>query len=67
MCRKYLTHVQKSVFEGNVTDKQYKNLENALAGIIDCEIDQVAIYKHISNAEIVKEIIGYHITNDNIF
>lgn len=66
MCRKYLNHVQKSVFEGNVNDKQYKALKNALAGIIDCEQDQVAVYKHVGDKEIVKDIIGYHLTNDNI-
>ena len=65
VCRKYLIHVQKSVFEGFITEKQLEKLKNNLKKCIDCENDQVAIYIYKNNA-VEKEIIGYHITMDNI-
>ena len=66
ICRKNLTHVQKSVFEGNVNEKQLRSLKSALAGNINFELDQIAIYKYVGRKNIEKEVIGYHITTDNI-
>lgn len=65
-CRKYLTHVQKSVFEGFVEEKKLGAMKNTLAKIINPDTDQIAIYKCHKNGLIEKEIIGYHITTDNI-
>lgn len=42
--RKYLHHVQKSVFEGEITLSQLARLESEVLGIIDREKDSVIIY-----------------------
>lgn len=34
ICRKYLLHVQKSVFEGMITEAKLKRLKNELAQVI---------------------------------
>lgn len=65
ICRKYLTHVQKSVFEGNLSEKQLQKIKSELKKWINPENDQIAIYK-IRNGLVEKECIGYHIIQDNI-
>lgn len=65
-CRQYLTHVQKSVFEGYISEKQLNTLKDALIKMIDFESDQIAIYRCTTGNTIMKEIVGYHITMDNI-
>ncbi len=65
-CRRYLTHVQKPVFEGFITDKQLLALKNKLKHYIDPESDQIAIYKQGKLKQVEKETIGYHIVNDNV-
>ena len=42
---KYLKPVQKSVFEGFLTDRSLSKLQGELARIIDCDADSVLIYK----------------------
>ena len=66
ICRKHLTHVQKSVFEGTITDKKYVRLKESLKMVIDPDEDQIAIYIFDSLKYASKEMIGYHITQDNI-
>lgn len=43
--RKYLHHVQKSVFEGEITLSQIARLEREILSVIDFERDSVIIYK----------------------
>ena len=45
ICRKYLVHVQKSVFEGVLTDKRLTMLKADLKKIIDVSTDNVCIYQ----------------------
>lgn len=66
ICRRYLIHVQKSVFEGYLTDKQLCNIKSGLQKIIAPDNDQVAIYKLAQRGVSEKEIIGYYISQDNI-
>ena len=66
ICRKYLTHVQKSVFEGEITEKNLIRLKNELQRVIDYDEDQVTIYEFDSVRYASKDIIGYHIMTDNI-
>jgi CRISPR-associated protein Cas2 len=66
LCRKYLTHVQKSVFEGFISERQLGALEKRLHVLINCEEDQIAIYRCTNLECIKKELIGYHMTQDNI-
>ncbi len=45
VARKYLYHVQKSVFDGDLTEAQLTRLEKMVLEIIDEERDNVIIYK----------------------
>ena len=45
VARKYLYHVQKSVFEGDLTEAQLYKLEKLILEIIDKDRDSVIIYK----------------------
>ena len=64
-CRRYLLHVQKSVFEGYIAEGKLNKLKRDLHRIIDTGCDQVAIYRY-EKGKMYKEIIGYHIEMDNI-
>ncbi len=66
ICRKYLSHVQKSVFEGEVTANKLDRLKHELANVIDYENDQIAIYEFDTLRYSAKEVIGYQITTDNV-
>ena len=43
-CRQYLHHVQRSVFEGRLSDAQVLRLTHALRRVIDASYDDVTIY-----------------------
>lgn len=58
ICRKYLVHVQKSVFEGNITEGQLKQLKNELFQLIKIEEDAVCIYRFESPKYTRKEELG---------
>lgn len=57
-CRKYLLHVQKSVFEGDITESKLNKLKDELAKAIDTTEDAVCIYRLESVRYTRKEIIG---------
>lgn len=58
ICRKYLHHVQNSVFEGNLTIAQEEKLKNQLKRIINPKEDHICIY-HLNSLKFVrKEEIG---------
>ena len=59
VCRKYLTRVQNSVFEGYLTEAKLFNLKNEIAKIINPKYDSVCIYKINLIKCIQKEEIGY--------
>ena len=63
--RKYLFHVQESVFEGELTPKQFKRLKSELDKLT-CEEDQVLIYYSCNVKDIRKETLGYP-TDDPTF
>lgn len=65
-CRKYLTHVQKSVFEGMITDGKLERLKQELSRIIVSAEDEVCIYKLETVKYASKETIGVSKLNDNI-
>ena len=58
ICRKYLTHVQRSVFEGTLTEAEVNRLKRELDKIIDVEEDSVCIYRMDSLRFTQKEQIG---------
>ena len=65
-CRKYLLHVQNSVFEGTVTEAKLKRLKNELAHIIQIEHDSVQIYELCSLRFVTKSQIGKCKVSSNI-
>jgi len=44
ICRKYLIHVQRSVFEGELTEAELRALKGELSRIMNEEEDSVVIY-----------------------
>lgn len=65
-CRKYLTHVQRSVFEGMITEGKLNRLKGELDHLIVYTEDEICIYK-IDNLKFTsKEQIGAVKSNDNI-
>lgn len=67
VCRKYLQHVQRSAFEGQITEANLKKLKYELAKIINPETDSVCIYKTEYLYSVTKEQIGLIIDTSNIF
>lgn len=57
-CKKYLTHIQKSVFEGNLTELQLMSLKEELKQFIREEEDSLIIFISRSEKWLVKEFIG---------
>ena len=58
ICRKYLTHVQKSVFEGAITEAKLNSLKAELKRSIDFDDDGICIYTAESPKFFLKEQIG---------
>lgn len=58
ICRKYLAHVQKSVFEGMLTESTLERLKRELGRLIDTDEDTVCIYCMESARYAHKEQIG---------
>ncbi|MBZ4663990.1 MAG: CRISPR-associated protein Cas2 [Caloramator sp.] len=57
-CREYLTWVQNSVFEGDITEANLKKLQMELNRIIKKEADSVIIYKFNSLKYSSREVMG---------
>ncbi len=55
--RKYLFHVQESVFEGELTPKQYKKLNKELNAILTKD-DHVIFYYAYNHKQILKKELG---------
>ena len=58
ICRKYLTWVQRSVFEGEITNAKLVMLINELKNIIDENYDSILIYKFRTKRYYERETIG---------
>lgn len=67
VCRKYLTHVQKSVFEGMITDGKLQQLKRELNALIVYTEDNICIYKIENLKYTCKEQIGIINSHGNIF
>lgn len=66
ICRKYLTHVQNSVFEGMITEGKLNQLKHELQKVIVPAYDSICIYE-IQNIKYTrKESIGVIRRKDNI-
>jgi len=56
-CRKYLTRVQKSVFEGDLTEGKITLLKKELNRVVDINRDFVVIYTMADGVRINRDII----------
>ena len=66
-CKKYLYHVQKSVFEGYLTEKQLTMLKDELFSIVNLDDDSVCIYKVPYYRNLIKDELGFSMSNDVSF
>ena len=57
-CKKYLTHIQKSVFEGNLSEAQLLKLKMEVNKIIRKDIDSVIIFRTNNEKWLDKEMWG---------
>lgn len=57
-CKKYLTHIQKSVFEGELSELQYMKLQKELGQFIRKDRDSVIVFKGRSERWMKKEFLG---------
>lgn len=58
ICKKYLSHVQKSVFEGELTKSQLKKLTIELRKWIRDDKDSVIIFKNRNKKWLDKQFLG---------
>ena len=58
ICKKYLTHIQNSVFEGELSKGQLAQLQKELKDYIDKELDSVIIFKSRQEKWLDKEFWG---------
>lgn len=56
--RRYLTWIQNSVFEGELSLSTYIEMKDGLERLIDIERDSIKIYILSSDKELKKESIG---------
>lgn len=58
ICRKYLAHIQKSVFEGTITEAKLERLKREMSSLINLSEDSIVIYCFESSKYAKKEQIG---------
>jgi CRISPR-associated protein Cas2 len=58
ICKKYLMHVQNSVFEGEITDADLRKLTDELREVIEETEDSVLVYKSRTRKYFERESIG---------
>lgn len=58
ICRKYLTWVQRSVFEGEISEAKLLRLIKELEDVLDLDSDSVVIYKFRTKHYYEREVIG---------
>ncbi len=58
LCRKYLNWIQNSVFEGEITELQLKQLESSAKEFMDPDEDSIIVFSSRSQMFMNKHIIG---------
>lgn len=58
ICKQYLTHVQNSVFEGDITHAQLKEFSIEISKHINKNSDAFTIFKHSSKKWLDKTYLG---------
>ena len=57
-CKKYLSHVQNSVFEGEISKVQLVKLQRELKPYVNKELDSVLVFKSRQERWLDKELWG---------
>lgn len=58
LCRRYLHWIQNSVFEGELSDVQLKQLKSEARAIMQGEEDSLIIFRSRDQAWLEKEVVG---------
>ncbi|MDO5665186.1 MAG: CRISPR-associated endonuclease Cas2 [Bacteroidia bacterium] len=58
LCRKYLTWIQNSVFEGEITEVKLKELTLKAGNIMDFDEDSLIIFSSRQEKWLDKQVIG---------
>ena len=58
ICKKYLSHHQKSIFKGNITPSKLIKLTDELKKVIDNELDLISIIKLPNENSFLEESLG---------
>lgn len=66
ICRKNMIHIQKSVFEGQLTETQLERLKKELERVINKDEDQIVLYRFDTTKYARKEQIGLINSHDYI-
>lgn len=64
ICKKYLTHVQKSVFEGELSKSQLQKLSVELEKWVRKDRDSVIIFKNRNKNWLTKQFLGTDTSDD---
>lgn len=64
--RKYLYHVQNSVFEGELTPAKFQELKEELTKVSNDE-DNICFYFTYANKQLYKDFLGKKVERWNIF
>ncbi len=65
--RKYLTRIQNSVFEGEITKSKFEKLKIEVLEVIDKGYDNVLYYKLTSDHYLRKEQLGVQLDQMSVF
>jgi len=58
ICKKYLSHIQNSVFEGEISKVQLAKMQQELKPYVNRELDSVIIFKSRQEKWLAKEFWG---------
>ncbi len=58
LCRQYLNWIQNSVFEGEITEVQLKELQQRAKAIMELETDSLIVFKSRDEHWMEKEVVG---------
>lgn len=56
--RQHLFWIQNSVFEGELTNSEFKKVSDGLMNIIDTDCDSVIIYKLMMEESLTRKVLG---------
>lgn len=65
ICRRYLVHVQNSVFEGTITESELNHLKVDLEKVAKPEVDRICIYRIENLKYTSKETWGIKAWSEN--